>query len=92
MKGARCMGTLDTICLIDDSRKIFFPQEFMRMLGWDVGDSIKLTVYEKDGIAMLNLSEKRAGPRCIFCGADELKVKMNNYDVCKDCLEKIKAM
>jgi len=59
-------------------------------LGWGEKDTLSLYYVDSDKI-MLQLEEKYPGAKCVFCGTAEAATTINGKDVCKGCMEKIKA-
>jgi len=86
------MENLDAIRKIDELGRIILPKEFMKDMSWNIRDSLLMTYNIQSGIATLKLHEKAPEPRCVFCEANESKVKINDVDVCVGCLEKIKKL
>ena len=74
---------------IDELGRVVLPSELRKKLDWGTGDSV--SVIEKEGMAIFKLFEKSQELKCTFCGANESAMRFNDSDICKDCLEKIKA-
>lgn len=75
---------------IDELGRVVLPVELRRLLDWDTSDTLSVTHNETDNSVVLKLSEKHRGAKCVFCGAAEEAVKLNNRGICNACLTKIK--
>ena len=74
---------------IDELGRFVLPSELRKKLDWSISD--KISVIEKEGTIILRLFEKSGGPKCTFCGMAESATRFKGADICKECLEKIKA-
>ena len=75
---------------IDELGRVVLPVELRKLLDWDTSDTLSVTLNETGDSAVLKLSEKYRGAKCVFCGAAEEAVKFNNRGICNACLTKIK--
>jgi transcriptional pleiotropic regulator of transition state genes len=74
---------------VDELGRIVLPSELRKKLDWSEGDSV--SVIENDGTVILKLFERCRGPKCVFCGTAEAAKIFKGYDICGDCLAKIKT-
>jgi len=69
---------------LDKSGRILIPQEFRRKLGWQAKDEI--AVIQKGNSIVL----RKIINVCLFCDAFMDLVKLGDYFVCRDCIDRLK--
>ena len=71
---------------VDELGRIVLPVEIRRTLGIEIKDPIEIFVDEEHIIL------KKYEPACIFCGnAKDIK-RINNKNICADCIKEINEM
>lgn len=71
---------------VDELGRIVLPIELRRTLDIDIKDSLE--IYVDDSKIIL----KKYEPTCIFCGESSDVISYEEKNICKSCLEKIKAL
>ena len=71
---------------IDELGRIVLPIELRRKMGIAEKDSLEIYV-EGDTIIL-----QKYEPACIFCGNADDIVYYNDKRICRECLEKLKAL
>lgn len=71
---------------VDDLGRIVIPIELRRNLNIEIKDSIEIFV--DDEYIML----KKYEPSCIFCGNAHNVKKVEDKNICSDCVGKIKGL
>lgn len=79
MKAVGIVRKLDTL------GRIVIPMELRRSFDLKIGDPIEIFV--EDGSIIL----RKYQTCCVFCGEDDGVSKVHGKNVCKACLDKIKA-
>ena len=71
---------------VDELGRIVLQIELRRTLDIDIKDSLE--IYVDDSKIIL----KKYEPTCVFCGESTDVISYEEKNICKSCLEKIKAL
>ena len=74
---------------IDDLYRLHLPKELRKALDWDALDTISFT--QEGNTVILNLYEKNSIPKCDVCQKPEREIRVNQKDICAECLDKAVA-
>ena len=71
---------------IDKLGRIVISKDIRKHLGINPGDTLQINA-EGDTIVI-----KKAEQKCVFCNSDESLVELDGKSVCRDCVEKLRAL
>lgn len=71
---------------IDKLGRIVISKDIRRHLNINAGDVLQINA-EGETIII-----KKAEKKCLFCNADENLVELDGKSVCRDCVEKLRAL
>ena len=71
---------------IDELGRIVVPKEMRTKMNIVCGDALEIYV-EDDKIVLTKFT-----PNCTFCGSTDIAAELCDNKICRDCLNKLKAL